>query len=212
MFGDYRQDIIKMLGNFKLEGFERILYFGDHLGELHEFWEKEGREVVFLNKHYPQYIDFHRENPDYRIKLPPKHFDLLLSHHGLEQVLDPEWLLLELRQALKDSGYFYTVTFNFSHISTLVSLMTDGWDYKEDGVMRYENIRFYTSEALSYLLKETGFNLEGEQAYQYQQVPFLTRQLTQISNNPAIPILSFIMYGSKVTEFPFIDGSYGFID
>lgn len=205
MYDQYRQQMLEKLKTLIKPEQQKILCVGDDLSEIQKTWESEGREVVQVETRNSEWRDLSRDNPDLKLGLPKKYYDILVVYHGLEQVIDPERLLLELRKYVQPEGMIYTVTYNVGHISTIVNLLTEGWAYQDDGALRHQHIRYFSNEALRRLLDQTGFEFVDEVVYQVQQLPVLTRQLSQVMKNPYLSILSFIMLGRKVNTFPFID-------
>lgn len=184
---------------------QKILVIGDDIGETSQTWKSEGKEVVIVENLNDNWREVSRDNPDLNLELEKKHFDVLLCFHSLEQVIDPERLLLDLRQYVHSDGFVYIIAYNVGHISTIINLLTEGWAYKDDGALRHNHIRYFSNESLRKLMYQVGFDFIDEVVYQLQQLPILTRQLSQVMKNPYLSILSFIMIGKKVNTFPFID-------
>lgn len=205
MHTQYRQHMEAKLKAMLKPEQRKILCLGDPLPELAAFCAAEGKEYVYLNDLSSNWQDICREQPELGVNLPAKSFDLLIVYHALEQALDPERLLLALRKYLQPEGQIYAVTYNIGHISTVLNLLGEGWSYQEDGALRENHIRYFSNESLRRLLDQSGFEFIDEVVYQLQQVPTLSRQLSQLMKNPYLNILSFIMIGRKINSFPFID-------
>lgn len=205
MYEQYRQQMLEKLRTLIKPEQQKLLCVGDELLGIQKIWESEGREVVHVETLNPNWRDLSRDIPELKLNIPRKHFDALVVYHGLEQVVDPERLLLELRKYIQPEGMIFAVTYNVGHISTIINLLTEGWAYQDDGALRHQHIRYFSNEALRRLLDQTGFEFVDEVVYQVQQLPVLTRQLSQVMKNPYLSILSFIMLGRKVNTFPFID-------
>jgi len=205
MSNPYREHMQAKLKSMLKPEQRKILCVGDPLPELAQLCQDEGREYVHLEQFNADWRNLSREQPDLALELPVRHFDLLVVYHALEQALDPERVVLELRKYVQPQGQIYLVAYNIGHISTILNLLTQGWEYQEDGALRESHIRYFSNESLRHLLDQVGFEFIDEVVYQLQQVPVLTRQLSQIMKNPYLNILSFIMIGRKVNAFPFID-------
>lgn len=205
MYNQYRQQMAAKLKSMLKPEHQKILCVGDAVPELQQACLDEGREFVHLETLAGDWRDISREHPLLEVNLPLKHFDLLLVYHALEQTLDPERLLLELRKFVHPEGQTHIVAFNVGHISTLINLLTEGWAYQDDGALRQNHIRYFSNESLRRLMDQVGFEFIDEVVYQMMQLPVLTRQLSQMMKNPYLSILSFIMIGRKVNTFPFID-------
>lgn len=204
MYDQYRQQMAEKIKSLIKPEHKKILFVGDPIPDLESHFqgEKEWTHVENLN---PNWQDVSRDQPELNLNIPQKHFDLLLVYHALEQALDPERLILELRKYVNPEGMVYIVAYNIGHISTIMNLLTEGWAYKDDGALRHNHIRYFSNESLRKLMDQVGFEFMDEIVYQMQQLPVLTRQLSQIMKNPYLGILSFIMVGKKINTFPFID-------
>lgn len=205
MYNQYRQQMAAKIQAMLKPDQKKILCVGDALPELQQQCQQEGREFVHLESLANNWRDLSREQPQLNLDLPQKHFDLLLVYHALEQAIDPERLMLELRKYVHPNGQTYIVAFNVGHISTLLNLLTEGWAYQDDGALRQNHIRYFSNESLRRLMDQVGFEFVDEVVYQMMQLPVLTRQLSQMMKNPYLSILSFIMIGRKLNSFPFID-------
>ncbi len=205
MYDQYRQQMAAKLTAMLKPEHKRILCAGDPLPEMQLHCQNAGLEFVQLDSLSNDWRDTSRDQPHLKLNLPQKHFDLLVVFHGLEQTLDPERLLLELRKYVQPAGETYLVAYNVGHISTLINLLTEGWAYQEDGALRNNHIRYFSNESLRRLMDQVGFEFVDEVVYQMLQLPVLTRQLSQMMKNPYLNILSFIMIGRKLNSFPFID-------
>lgn len=203
MYDQYRQQMAAKIQSLIQDEHKKILCVGDPLPSVKQAMIESEREFVQIED--TSWREIQRENPKLELDLPLKHFDLLIVHHALEQALDPERLLLELRKYVQPEGQVYMVVYNIGHISTIINLLTEGWSYKEDGALRQNHVRYFSNIALRKMMDLVGFEFLDEVVYQVQQLPVLTRQLSQVMKNPYLSILSFIMVGRKVNTFPFID-------
>jgi hypothetical protein len=205
MYQQYRQQMAEKLKSLLKPEYKRVLSVGDPLPLVQEEILSRGGEFVELERLNPNWPDINRDQPRLQLELPEKHFDLLLVFHALEQAIDPERLLLELRKYVQPEGQIILVAYNVGHISTIINLLTEGWAYQDDGALRHSHIRYFSNESLRKLMDQVGFEFIDEVVYQIQQLPVLTRQLAQIMKNPYLSILSFVMIGRKINTFPFID-------
>lgn len=205
MYNQYRQQMAAKLTAMLKPEHKSILCVGDAVPELQMHCQMAGIEFVHLESLANDWRDISRDQPHLPLNLPQKHFDLLIVFHGLEQTLDPERLLLEMRKYVHPDGQTFIVAYNVGHISTLINLLTEGWSYQEDGALRQNHIRYFSNESLRRLMDQVGFEFVDEVVYQMLQLPVLTRQLAQMMKNPYLSILSFIMIGRKLNNFPFID-------
>jgi SAM-dependent methyltransferase len=205
MHEQYRQQIQEKLKTLIKPEQKSVLCLGDPLPALQQMCQEQNKEWVHVDTLNAQWRDLSRDQPEFELPLPAKHFDLLLVYHALEQALDPERLLLELRKYLQPEGEIYIVAYNVGHISTIINLLTEGWAYQDDGALRHSHIRYFSNESLRKLIDQVGFEFIDEIVYQLQQLPVLSRQLAQVMKNPYLSILSFIMIGRKINTFPFID-------
>ncbi|MBC7475469.1 MAG: methyltransferase domain-containing protein, partial [Candidatus Sericytochromatia bacterium] len=148
------------------------------------------------------------DNPEFILPVEKQTFDVLISYHGLEKALDPERLLLELRKYLVKDGLFISMTYNIGHVSTIINLFKQGWIPTEDGALKEGNIRHFSYDSLKDLLVLSGFEMTGEDIYGFSEAPELTNSLIQITRNPYLNALSFIVRSKRVEAFPFIEGTY----
>lgn len=205
MYNQYRQQMAEKIKSMLKPEHRKILCVGDALPEVQLYCQEKELEFVHLENLSSDWRDICREQPHLDLELEPKHFDLLLVYHALEQTLDPERLMLELRKYVQPQGQTYIVAYNVGHISTIINLLTEGWSYQDDGALRHNHIRYFSNDSLRRLMDQVGFEFIDEVVYQMLQVPALTRQLSQMMKNPYLSILSFIMIGRKINTFPFID-------
>lgn len=205
MYHEYRQHMAAKIKSLLKPEHRKILCVGDALPEIQLHCQENNVEFVHLENLCSNWRDISREQPHLELDLTPKHFDLLLVYHALEQTLDPERLMLELRKYVQPQGQTYITAYNIGHISTILNLLTEGWDYQEDGALRHNHIRYFSNDSLRRMMDQVGFEFIDEVVYQMLQIPALTRQLSQMMKNPYLSILSFIMIGRKVNAFPFID-------
>ena len=205
MYQQSRQQMAEKLTSLIKPEHKRVLSVGDPLPLVQEDILSRGGEFVSLETLNPNWPDINRDQPRLQLDLPEKYFDVLLVFHALEQAIDPERLILELRRYIQPEGQILLVAYNVGHISTIINLLTEGWAYQDDGALRHSHVRYFSNESLRKLMDQVGFEFIDEVVYQIQQLPVLTRQLSQIMKNPYLSILSFIMIGRKINTFPFID-------
>ena len=205
MYQQYRQQMAEKLKSLIKPEHKRVLSVGDPLPLVQEDILARGGEFVSLETLNPNWPDINRDQPRLDLDLPEKYFDVLLVFHALEQAIDPERLILELRRYVQPEGQILLAAYNVGHISTIINLLTEGWAYQDDGALRHSHVRYFSNESLRKLMDQVGFEFIDEVVYQIQQLPVLTRQLSQIMKNPYLSILSFIMIGRKINTFPFID-------
>jgi len=205
MYNQYRQQMAVKIKSMIKPEHRRILCVGDALPEIEASAKENGLEFVQLENISPDWREISREHPHLDNALPAKHFDLLLVYHALEQAIEPERLMLELRKAVQPEGQTFITAYNIGHISTIINLLTEGWSYQDDGALRHQHVRYFSNESLRHLMDMVGFEFIDEVVYQMVQTPVLTRQLSQMMKNPYLGILSFIMIGRKINSFPFID-------
>jgi len=202
-YSKYREQLTPLLNKYVNESHKNILIFGDKFEDLEEKWKEQGKNVVNLKTIKPDWT----ENLN-NFNFEKNTFDLLISYHGLEKAINPEKLLLELRKPLVKTSDFICITYNVSHISSLINLFTEGWEKKDDGALRSNALKYFSYDSLKHLLKLTGFDLIGEDIYAFQEQTEMTRQLMAFTKNPYLNALSFILRAKKVDGFPFIEGTY----
>ncbi|MFN8674021.1 MAG: hypothetical protein U0457_18320 [Candidatus Sericytochromatia bacterium] len=199
----YREQLPPLLDRYVNESHKNILIFGDKFEHLEAKWQEQGKNVVNLKNIKS---DWSENITNFNFEKTT--FDLLISYHGIEKAINPEKLLLELRKPLIKSADFICITYNVTHISSLVNLFTEGWEKKDDGALRNNSLKYFSYDSLKHLLKLTGFDLVGEDIYAFQEQTEMTRQLMAFTKNPYLNALSFILRTKKVDGFPFIEGTY----
>ncbi len=127
-------------------------YLMECLEELKfEVW---GTEISFhsagiCEKKFPGKIHFGKlEKANY----PAKFFDVVFLTDVLEHISDPKETMKEIGRILKDNGYVFIISPNYSSITR--KIMGGYWfQYK------YEHIFYYNKKSLAYLLNSSGFRL-----------------------------------------------------
>lgn len=204
----YREQLAILINSLVTEKHNNLLIFGDKFPSLEEKWLAQGKKITHLKDLKKDYFEVTPENPDFNVKIEKNSFDLLISYHGIEKAIDPERLLIELRKYLVKEGDFICITYNVSHISSIINLFSEGWKQKSDGAIKEGNLRYFSYDSLKHIMKMAGFELIGEDIYALQENIEFTKELSAFTKNPYLNALSFILRTKRVEGFPFIDGTY----
>jgi len=92
------------------------------------------------------------------LDLEPASFDLLITGHVLEHLVDPWKVLRKLSRLLRVQGQLVGALPNVRHYSVVVPLLLQGhWQYQPSGVMDWTHLRFFSRHAILDLLHNAGF-------------------------------------------------------
>lgn len=107
-------------------------------------------------------------------------FDYILFADVLEHLNNPEKVLIEARSLLKEDGQLIFSIPNIAHADIINKLVLNKFDYTETGLLDKTHLRFWGSENLISLCKESGFVLtELDGTY---QIPNSTEQAIGINS------------------------------
>ena len=109
-------------------------------------------------------------------------YDSIIFADVLEHLRNPEAVLKNCSQVLKDTGSILISVPNLGHNSVIISLLNDQFMYSETGLLDRTHIHFFTYESLIKTIKDSGYYIneivpiysrvgENEIPATYAQVP-----------------------------------------
>ncbi|RMD49523.1 MAG: class I SAM-dependent methyltransferase, partial [Ignavibacteria bacterium] len=92
--------------------------------------------------------------------LPANKFDLIMFADVLEHLIDPEYVLKELKNKLKPGGEIIASIPNIRHWSIFRQLLEGNWNYAEHGLLDKTHLRFFTRKTMISLFENAGYHAE----------------------------------------------------
>ena len=86
-----------------------------------------------------------------------EYFDTIVLADVLEHLKQPEKVLENIREYLKDDGFLLISIPNITHASISLSLLDGKWEYKPIGLLDETHLRFFTKESFIKLLEDKGY-------------------------------------------------------
>ena len=87
-------------------------------------------------------------------------FDAIVCNDVLEHLYDPWKVLADVRPLLRPNGCVVASIPNIRYYPVFSELIVDAdWHYKEDGVMDWTHIRFFTRKSLCRLFESSGYRI-----------------------------------------------------
>lgn len=84
-------------------------------------------------------------------------FDVVLMGDILEHLTDPGSVLQKIRPFLKEKGLLLVSVPNIAHSAIIFELLQGKFPYREEGLLDYTHLRFFTKESLINMLESKGF-------------------------------------------------------
>jgi len=94
------------------------------------------------------------------LDVPECYFDCIICADVLEHLRDPWSVLLMLRRYLADDGVLLASIPNLRHISTVLKIVRDRFEYEEHGLLDQTHLRFFTLHTMLKMFRETGFSVD----------------------------------------------------
>jgi glycosyltransferase involved in cell wall biosynthesis len=105
----------------------------------------------------------HRPTPDLSAYIGQE-FDILVAADVLERVRDPEQLLRDARRCLRPGGTIVVSIPNFSHWYPRSRVALGRFDYRSEGALAREHVRFFTRASFERLAAKNGFTTRRRDA------------------------------------------------
>lgn len=123
----------------------------------------------------------------------PVKFDYVLCADVLEHLRNPEGVLAQTKEVLKDNGEVLLSMPNVAHNSVVYPLLENRFDYTEVGILDSTHLKFYTYPSLKKLCTEAGFTPVDEDAiYQDYQPAYAAKYPDHIRYRPYSHVFQFI--------------------
>src|SRR6185503_4542900 len=148
-YGLVRKELVDLIPM----GTKRLLDVGCGEGDTAlEAKRRFGLEVVGIELHAPAAAiaatklnrvivgDVEQVEIDY----PERHFDCILCADVLEHTKDPWEVLRRLRRYLSDGGVLIASISNLRHISPVMKILLDRFEYQDSGILDRTHLRFFT--------------------------------------------------------------------
>lgn len=88
--------------------------------------------------------------------LPDNYFDTIICADVLEHLIDPEGVLIRLKEKLTDKGEFIISLPNILHIDVIIGLLNCEFEYKEAGILDKTHLRFFTKSSALRMIRNCG--------------------------------------------------------
>lgn len=86
-----------------------------------------------------------------------KFFDYIIFADVLEHLYNPQKVLENVKEYLKDDGYVLSTIPNVMHFSVVKQLINGRWTYEEAGILDKTHIRFFTKDEIIKLFDKSGY-------------------------------------------------------
>ncbi|MHA1268770.1 MAG: class I SAM-dependent methyltransferase [Candidatus Helarchaeota archaeon] len=147
---------------------KKILDVGCGVGRLGKYLSKNSDELIGIDinkndlekakKYYNKtlLIDVEKSTD---IGVKEKYFDIIIFADILEHLKMPDKLLIEMKKYLKDDGYIIASIPNVAFYRNRIDLFLGKWEYKNEGILNIDHVRFFTLKSAQKLIKQSGFEI-----------------------------------------------------
>jgi 2-polyprenyl-3-methyl-5-hydroxy-6-metoxy-1,4-benzoquinol methylase len=90
---------------------------------------------------------------------PDQYFDCIICADVLEHTRDPWIVLKRLMRILQDEGVIIVSLPNLRHLSCILKIITDRFEYEREGILDKTHLRFFTLHTMRKLFDETGYEI-----------------------------------------------------
>jgi len=147
---------------------------GATLGKLKYMYpnaELHGIELVESVASYGKYLANIIAGNIENIKLPyeKERFDYIICGDVLEHLHEPERVLSELREYLKQGGKLIASIPNIMNISVIVELLKGNFTYKDAGILDRTHIHFFTKKEIEKMLVECGYKIISLDSIEFRE-------------------------------------------
>ncbi len=87
-------------------------------------------------------------------------YDIIICADLLEHLRNPQQLLVQLKDYLKQDGRIILSVPNVAHIGLVCDLIEGAFEYRSEGLLDNTHVRFFTRHSLKNLLSESGLGIK----------------------------------------------------
>lgn len=95
-----------------------------------------------------------------KLPYPPSTFDALIMSEVVEHLVDPTGTLKRLLPLIRPGGLIMASSPNISHWRVLLNLYRGRFDYKQEGVMDYTHLRWFTPDTYREMFEALGIETQ----------------------------------------------------
>lgn len=99
-------------------------------------------------------------------------FDCIVCADVLEHLKDPWTVLRRLRDRLTDNGALIASIPNIGHLSVIVKILLDRFEYADSGILDRTHLRFFTKHTIRQLFASTGYRIQSIQPHRVKTWKF----------------------------------------
>jgi 2-polyprenyl-3-methyl-5-hydroxy-6-metoxy-1,4-benzoquinol methylase len=94
--------------------------------------------------------------------LPDNYFDVIFFNDVIEHLVDPWWVLTNIRAKLTNDGLLACSIPNVRYIRNLIQLtIYRDWQYVESGILDNTHLRFFTKKSIGQLFTSCGYTIKS---------------------------------------------------
>lgn len=169
-YAQVRSDVLGMLPS----GVKRVLDVGCGSGATGaEARKRFGLDEIIGIEYDPDVAELARRHLDQvfvgdiesiDLPFPAGYFDAIICADVLEHTRDPWSVLRRLRPLLSDSGSLVISIPNIRHLSVMLKIFFDRFEYEPHGILDRGHLRFFTRHTVLDMLDSTGFVVDRMEA------------------------------------------------
>lgn len=117
---------------------------------------ESNREAAQIAKQYFNVSIQNIENS--QLKFQKNYFDYIILSEEVGKFYNPEDVLKNIREYLKEDGYIVASIDNVMNYNIIRSLINGSWSYTNDGIMKRENIRYFAKGDIINILSKSAYD------------------------------------------------------
>lgn len=110
-----------------------------------------------------------------KITYNSNYFDVILFADVLEHLREPLIVLKRLKKYLSEDGVIIYTVPNIAHWSIRLRLLFGKFEYRPEGIISYNHLRFFTLKSAKILLEESGYKVTKIDCTSYFPLFFLKK-------------------------------------
>jgi len=134
--------------------------------------------------------------------IPDKQFDCIIFNDVIEHIYDPLDVLKKIKTKLKKNGYIIASIPNVRYLLNVYELLIKKeWKYREQGILDFTHIRFFTKKEIIRLFIDSDYSIEiieginGLNKYKFFFINLLT-----LFTQTDMRYLQFAVVAKKINE------------